>query len=162
MIRNLIILDHAGNNLLSANFGECHSLGTSSEHIGGFVSAIYSFSQTIIGQEIRNIRFAHLDFLILSKSDIIFMISADDGGSHDNRRKLERISSLFIERYKDEVSQLKNTTNSPDFREFIDYLHELDITQQNCGNRPACQDCPDHRVLPLDEISKTLQKGTVS
>ncbi len=161
MIRNLIILDSAGNDLVSANFGECHSLGTSSELIGGFVSAIYSFSQTIIGQEIRNIRFEHLDFLVLSKQDIIFMISADDGSARDNRRKLERISSLFIERYEDDLATFKRTNTAQDFHDFIDYLHELDITQKNCGGRPTCEDCPDHRVLPLEEISKTIQKGSV-
>ena len=161
MIRNLIILDSAGNDILSANFGECHSLGTGSELIGNFVSAIYSFSQTIIGQEIRNIRFEHLDFLILSKHDIIFMISADDGASSDNRRKLDRISSLFIERYEEDLDRFKRTNIPQYYPTFIDYLHELDITQRNCGGRPTCEDCPNHRVLPLEEISKTMQKEAI-
>ena len=162
MIRNLIILDSSGNDLLSANFGECHSLGTKHDLIGSFVNAIYSFSQTIIGQEIRNIRFEHLDFLIMSKEDIIFMISADDGIPQENRRKLNRISTLFLERYKEQVAHLDDTRISPDFTEFVDYLHELDITQRNCGGRPTCADCPDRRVLPLEEMSKSIQKEMTS
>ncbi len=85
------------------------------------------------------------------------MISADDGSSRENRNKLNRISSLFLERYEDEVARFKATNVSQDFHGFVDYLHELDITQPNCGGRPTCADCPDHRVLPLEEISKTLK-----
>lgn len=158
MIRNLIILNSAGNTLLSTNFGECHSLGTNSELIGGFVSAICSFSQAVIGQDIRNIRFENLDFMVLSKEDVIFMISVDDGTALDNRRKLDRISSLFIERYENELFSLKASCDIPYFREFVDYLYELDIAQHNCGSRPSCENCPNHRILPLEEITQTIRK----
>lgn len=156
MIRNLVILDSEGNDLVNANFGECHSLGTDSELIGSFVSAVYSFSQSIIGQTIKSIKFANLNFMILSRDNVVYMISVDDSEVTANRNKLERISELFAESYDHEFVHRKSHL-AHDFDGFIDMLHDLDITQKNCGGRPSCDGCPDHSVLPLDRIAETLQ-----
>ena len=40
MIRNLLILDKKGNNLLEVNFGECHSLAANPSIVSSFISAI--------------------------------------------------------------------------------------------------------------------------
>ena len=158
MIRNLIVLDKAGRDLLAMNFGECHSLGGSPALISSFISAIYSFSQSAVGQGIKNIKFENLYFKLLNKNEIIFLISADDNDVRSNRIKLERISEMFFERYSNEVKEFEVNSISPDFTEFTDLLLELKITQKNCGGRPECQGCPNHRVLPLEEISKVFKK----
>ncbi|MHA1909089.1 MAG: hypothetical protein ACW98Y_17460, partial [Candidatus Thorarchaeota archaeon] len=97
MIRNLIILDSAGRDLLAINFGECHSLGGSPALISSFVSAIYSFSQTALGQGIKNIKFENLYFMLLNINEIIFLISADDEDLQSNRVKLQRIAEMFFD-----------------------------------------------------------------
>jgi hypothetical protein len=156
MIRNLVILDDQGNDIVNANFGECHSLGTDPNLIGSFVSAVYSFSQSIIGQEIKNIKFDNLNFMILSKDSLVYMISVDDSEVIANRNKLKRISELFVERYGREFVH-RESHPKHDFDRFVDVLHDLDITQKNCGGRPSCDDCPDHSTLPLDKIAQTIQ-----
>lgn len=158
MIRNLLILDKKGNNLLEVNFGECHSLAASASMVSSFISAIYTFGQAMTGQGIKNIRFEHLFFLLYSQNDFIFLISVDDDLESENRAKLERISSLFLEKYGQELKEFEETSITPDFTEFIDLLLDLNIAQKNCGELPDCEDCPKHRVLPLDEISKVFSE----
>lgn len=158
MIRNLIILDNAGRNLLDVNFGECHSLGSSPLLISSFISAIYSFGQSAVGEGIKNIKFENLVFLLKAKQDIIFLISADDDEIENNRLKLDRISGMFLEKYAREIQDFEKTSITPDFTEFTNLLRDLNITQKNCGGRPECEGCPNHRVLPLDEISKAFRK----
>lgn len=157
MIRNLIILDDAGSNLLDVNFGQCHSLGGSPLLISSFISAIYSFGKYAIGEGIKNIKFENLVFLLLAKDGIIFLISADDEEIDNNRLKLERISQMFLENYRQELIDFEKTRVTPDFSEFTTLLLNLNITQKNCGGRPECEGCPNHRVLPLDEISKAFK-----
>jgi hypothetical protein len=158
MIRNLIILDAAGRNLLAVNFGECHSLGDNPSLISSFVSAIYSFSQATIGQGIREIKFDELQFIMTSKQDLIFLISADDDELTRNRVKLLRISELFFERHKEDLETFEKTGNAPDFSDFTRLLFKLRITLKNCGGHPECEGCPNHRVLPLDKIAEVFKE----
>ena len=156
MIRNLIIIDKKGTNLLEVNFGECHSLAANPLVISSFISAIYAFGQSLNGRGIKNIRFEHLYFMLYTKKEFIFLISVDDDLESENRAKLERISSLFLEKYSQELREFEETNTPSDFTEFINILLDLDIAQKNCGEHPDCEDCPNHRVLPLDEISKVF------
>ena len=156
MIRNLIIIDKKGTNLLEVNFGECHSLAADPLMISSFISAIYAFGQSLNSRGIKNIRFEHLYFMLYTQNEFIFLISVDDDLESENRAKLERISSLFLERYSEQLRELEEASTTPDFTEFIDLLLDLDIAQKNCGEHPDCEDCPNHRVLPLDEISKAF------
>ncbi|MHA2425247.1 MAG: hypothetical protein ACXAEF_10685 [Candidatus Thorarchaeota archaeon] len=159
MIRNLIILDSAGRDLLAVNFGECHSMGGSPALISSFVSAIYSFSQSAIGQGIKNIKFENLYFMILNINEIIFLISADDEDVQTNRVKLQRIAEMFFDRYKKEMRDFEANSIAPDFTEFTKHLLDLRITQENCGGRSECEGCPNHRVLPLEEISDAFRRN---
>ena len=158
MIRNLIILDNAGRNLLAVNFGECHSLGGSSLLVSSFISAIYSFGQSALGEGVKNIKFENLIFLLMAKDDLIFLISADDDETENNRLKLDRISAMFLEKHAQEIQDFEKTSLTPDFTEFTNLLLDLKITQKNCGGKPECEGCPNHRVLPLDEIVKVFRK----
>lgn len=158
MIRNLIVLDSGGRNLLALNFGECHSLNASPELVSSFISAIYAFSQTVIGKKIKEITFEDLHFMILSKADLIFLISADDDNMTRNRVKLLRIAELFLERYGEEQENFEETGKTPNFKEFELLLFRLKIAMKNCGGRPECEGCPNHRVLPLGKIAKAFQE----
>jgi len=65
---------------------------------------------------------------------------------------------MFTEKYAREIQDFEDTSVTPDFTEFTNLLLDLKITQRNCGGRPECKGCPNHRVLPLDEISKAFRK----
>ncbi len=158
MIRNLMVLDRKGSNLLEVNFGECHSLSADPSVVAGFVGAIFMFGQSLNTKEIRNIRFEHLYFMFYPLKEFIFLISVDDDLESENRAKLERISDLFIEKYAHDLQNILDTNTAPDFTEFIDLLLDLDIAQNNCGEHPDCEECPNHRVLPLDEIAKVFRE----
>jgi hypothetical protein len=60
MIRNLVILDKNGRDLLSSNFGECHSFGDNDDMISGFISAIYTFSKMLSADTVSEIEMTGL------------------------------------------------------------------------------------------------------
>jgi hypothetical protein len=157
MIRNLMVLDKEGGSLLEMNFGECHSLSAEPSVISNFVSAMFMFGQSLNNQEIKNIRFEHLYFMFYPLKEYIFLISVDDDFEAENRVKLERISELFMGQYTQGNPPPMNTSTPPDYTEFIDLLIDLNIAQNNCGAHPDCEDCPNHRVLPLDEIAEVFK-----
>jgi hypothetical protein len=64
---------------------------------------------------------------------------------------------MFFDKYKHEMKNFEANSIAPDFTEFTDHLLDLKITQTNCGGRPECEGCPNHRVLPLEEISKVFK-----
>ena len=160
MIRNLIVLDHEGSNLLEVNFGECHSLMAGETAISNFITALHMFGKSMIGHSIRNIRFEHLYFMLLNEEDFLFLISIDDDLIAENRFKLERISELFLEKYSQELRDIKESDNGHDFTEFIDLLIDMNIAQRNCGGNPTCDDCPEHRVLPIERMTDVIRESS--
>ena len=75
MIRNLIIVDEEGRAILSANFGECHSLGEDNELVSGFISAVYSFSKMFEAESVDEIQLGALSFILMSKGNLVFALS---------------------------------------------------------------------------------------
>ena len=78
MIRNLIIIDENSRTLLSANFGECHSLGEDNDMVSGFISAVHSFAKIVDAESVDEIQLGTLTFILMSKGNLVFALSADE------------------------------------------------------------------------------------
>ena len=95
--------------------------------------------------------------MLLNINEIIFLISVDDEDVQTNRVKLQKIAEMFFNRYKQGMKDFEANSIAPNFTEIIKHLLDLNITQKNCGGRPECEGCPNHRILPLEVISKAFR-----
>ena len=73
-------------------------------HIGGFISALLSFSNTIIGEEtgakLKEINFGNQQFYVISKSNVIFAFLVENMNSQ-LQRYMYLIADEFLYKYKD-------------------------------------------------------------
>lgn len=99
MIRNLLILDKNGRALLCSNFGECHSMCENTQEISGFINALSSFGSYLSTETLNEIELSGLRFLLVSRADLIFALSADDDDSDEHRAVLSKIVDLFADIY---------------------------------------------------------------
>ena len=93
MIRNLIIIDKHGRAILSANYGECHSIGDDDELISGFISAVYGFSKVLEAKTVDQIQLGTLTFILMARGNLVFALSADDDKTPDHKTTLVKIST---------------------------------------------------------------------
>ncbi|TFG31701.1 hypothetical protein EU528_05425 [Candidatus Thorarchaeota archaeon] len=157
MIRNLIIIDANGRGLLSANFGECHSFGEDNELVSGFISAVYSFSKMVDAETVDEIQLGNLTFLLISKGNLVFALSADDENSIEHKATLVRIIDLFEDLYDYYTVCVEPDIDIAIFKEFPKFLVDQDILQPNCGNYTECKGCPNStRSLPVQEMTRQL------
>lgn len=157
MIRNLIIIDANGRALLSANFGECHSFGKDDEMVSGFISAVYSFSKMVDAETVDEIQLGTLTFLLISKGNLVFALSADDENPVEHKATLVRIIDLFEDLYDYYTVCVEPDIDITIFKEFPKFLVDQDILQPNCGNYTECEECPNSpRSLPVEEMTKQL------
>jgi len=153
MIRDLLVLTKSGMSLVSAYFGECHSLGPDVMLTSGFVSAVLSFGQELTGQEVKRISFGDLHLLFQARDQLLMLIAVDDDDFESNQVKLQRIADLFFENYGDLLEDGHFMGNLTPFEGFRDLLIELNIAQKNCGGRPECKGCPNSKKsFPLSRI----------
>ena len=157
MIRNIFVIDSAtGNSLVAANFGECHSLGNDSGMVSGFISALYSFSKSLNGETINEVRLGELHFLIQNHRDLLFVIASDNDNIEENRLKLDKIARIFYELYGTQPRVLSDHGMIP-LSDFGTYLVDNGSTERNCGNNPLCDDCENReKMLPLKEMTKQI------
>ena len=157
MIRNIFVIDSTtGNSLVTANFGECHSLGNDSGMVSGFISALYSFSKSLNGETINEVRLGELHFLIQNHRDLLFVIASDNDNIEENRLKLDKIARIFYELYGTQPRVLSDHGMIP-LSDFGTYLVDNGITEHNCGNNPLCDDCENReKMLPLKEMTKQI------
>lgn len=159
MIRNLVILDKNGHSLLSANFGDCHSLGDDDVMISGFVGAIFTFSKMLSPDSVNEIGLGALSFMLLSQGDLIFALSSDDKTDQTNRTTLRQIADLFVDRYGSVVPDRNEEINPMAFRSFPQYLVKMGVLKPNCGKYDECVNCENRRKsLPLEELTKQIEK----
>ena len=157
MIRNLFVIDGEGNSLVVVNFGECHSLGENDKVVSGFISAIQSFSKMVSGEGANEIRLGNLFFIMSNHDDLLFALASDTNKDDENKRKLKRIMSLFIERYADYLQNRSTSMDYTIFDEFGSLLVTSGIAERNCGENPDCEECENrHKTLPLDELTEQL------
>ncbi len=159
MIRDIVILNKSGISLFSQNFGECHSFGEDPHLFAGFISAIYSFSESINSGGISKIDLSGDKRILFQKNDkriyTIICDSTDDIQAMEV--KAEKISEIFENEYKEELERFEGDISY--FEGFGNLLLDLKITQKNCGGRPECDGCPNStKSLPLDNITNKLKE----
>ena len=155
MIRNLIIIDKDGRALLSTNFGECHSLGEDNGLVSGFISAIYSFSKMFEAESVDEIKLGKLSFILKSKGNLVFALSADDEDITPHKATLVSIIDLFEELYDYYSMSVESEINIAIFQEFPKFLVDQDILKPNCGKYTECEGCPNsEETLPLRELTE--------
>ena len=154
MIRNLIIIDEDGRALLSANFGECHSLGQDNEMVSGFISAVYSFSKMFEAENVDSIQLGALSFVLMSKGNLVFALSADDEDTTTHKTTLVAIINLFEELYDYYSMNVESDIDTAVFQEFPKFLVDQDILKPNCGKYTECEGCPNsEKTLSLQELT---------
>ena len=157
MIRNLIIIDSTGRALLSANFGECHSFGEDDEMVSGFISAVYRFAKMLEAKTLDQIQLGNLTFLLMSKGNLVFALSADDENIPAHKTTLVQIIDLFEDLYDYYTVCVEPDIDVALFNEFPKFLVDQDILKPNCGNYTECEDCPNsEKTLPLQELTDKL------
>jgi hypothetical protein len=157
MIRNLIIIDKNGRALLSANFGECHSFGVDDEMVSGFISAVYSFASMLEAKTLDQIQLGSLTFILSTKGNLVFALSADDEYIPEHKLTLVKIIELFEDLYDYYTVCVEPDVDLTIFKEFPKFLVDQDILQSNCGNYTECNECPNStKSLPLEELTKQL------
>ena len=155
MIRNLIIIDKDGRALLSTNFGECHSFGEDNEMVTGFISAVYSFSKMFEAESVDEIQLGTLTFILMTKDDLIFALSADDEDISAHKATLVSIIDLFEELYDYYSISVESDIDMAIFQEFPRFLVDQGILKPNCGKYTECEGCPNsEKTLPLRELTE--------
>jgi hypothetical protein len=162
MIRNLIIINKDGRPLLSANFGECHSFGEDDEMISGFISALYSFSKLLEATSLDQIELGSLTFILITKGNLVFALSADDENIPEHKSTLLRIIDLFEDLYDYYTVCVEPDIDVAIFHEFPKFLVDQGILQPNCGNYTKCEECPNStRSLPVEEMTNQLDSRRI-
>ncbi len=157
MIRNLIILDKNGRTLLCSNFGECHSMCDKAEEISGFINALSSFGKYLATDTLNEIQLSGLRFMLMSRADLIFAISADDDNAEEHTAILTKIVGLFADIYDTFSFGIEDEIDTVVYRDFPKYLVDQEILQLNCGKFIECEGCPNRDdSLPLREMTTEL------
>ena len=160
MIRNLVIIDKDGRAILSANFGECHSFGEDDEMVSGFISALYGFSKVLEAATLDQIQLGSLTFMLISKGNLVFALSADDENIPAHQATLLQIINLFEDLYDYYTVCVEPDIDIAIFREFPKFLVDQDILKPNCGIYTECTDCPNNeKILPLRELTEKFDSN---
>jgi len=160
MIRNLIIIDENGRALLTANYGECHSLGEDNDMISGFISAVYGFAKVVDSTSVDEIQLGNLTFILQSKGNLVFALSMDDRNLTEHRKTLAKIIDLFEDLYDYYSLRIESNIDRSIFAEFPRFLVDQEILQPNCGNYTECVECPNRiKSLPLEDMTKQIQSN---
>jgi len=160
MIRNLIIIEENGRALLTANYGDCHSLGEDNDMISGFISAVYGFANVVNSTSVDEIQLGDLTFILQSKGNLVFALSMDDGNLTQHRITLAKIVDLFEDLYDYYSLCVDSNVDKSIFAEFPKFLVDQEILQPNCGKYTECAECPNRvKSLPLEDMTKQLKSA---
>lgn len=119
----IFIIGSTGSPLISKINKKRSNIADHEVHIGGFISAILSFSNTIIGQEtgakLKEINFGNQQFYVISKSNVIFAFLVENMNSL-LQRYMYLIADEFLYEYKDYLKNFNgDITPFADFEEII-------------------------------------------
>ncbi len=100
----IFIIGNAGSPFVSRINKERSGIADHEVHISGFISALLSFSNTIIGEEtgakLKEINFGNQQFHVISKSNVIFAFLVENMNSLI-QRYMYLLADEFIEDFKD-------------------------------------------------------------
>ena len=160
MIRNIFII-RDGIGLVKLNFGQCHSLGTNEDLIVGFISGLEIFSDKVMGSQMKNIKVQEyiIHFYKDPSDNLLYVFISEHKDKIDEIRfKMQKISSLFSERYKEVLLNFDGEVSR--FNDFGDLLIEMNLAQKNCGGRPECDGCPNSgKSLKFLRLFQKEKKG---
>ena len=104
----MFIIGSAGSPFISKINKNRTDIAEHEVHVGGFISALLSFSNTIIGEEtgakLKEINFGNQQFYVISKSTVIFAFLVDNMNSL-LQRYMYLISDEFLYQYKDYLQE---------------------------------------------------------
>lgn len=102
----IFIIGAAGSPFISKINKKRSNIADHEVHIGGFISALLSFSNTIIGEEtgakLKEINFGNQQFYVISKSSVIFAFLVEDMNSR-LQRYMYLIADEFLYQFKDYI-----------------------------------------------------------
>lgn len=102
----IFIIGAAGSPYISKINKDRSEIADHEVHIGGFISALLSFSNTIIGEEtgakLKEINFGNQQFYVISKSDVIFAFLVENMTSLV-QRYMYLLADEFLYQYKDHL-----------------------------------------------------------
>jgi len=102
----IFVIGAAGSPFISKINKSRSNIADHEVHIGGFISALLSFSNTIIGEEtgakLKEINFGNQQFYVISKSSVIFAFLVENMNSQ-LQRYMYLIADEFLYQYKDYV-----------------------------------------------------------
>ena len=102
----VFVIGSAGSPFISKINKSRSNIADHEVHIGGFISALLSFSNTIIGEEtgakLKEINFGNQQFYVISKSNVIFAYLVENMNSL-LRRYMYLIADEFLFQYKDYI-----------------------------------------------------------
>lgn len=102
----MFVIGSAGSPFISKINKNRTNIADHEVHIGGFISALLSFSNTIIGEEtgakLKEINFGNQQFYVISKSNVIFAFLVESMNSL-LQRYMYLIADEFLYQYKDYI-----------------------------------------------------------
>jgi len=102
----LFVIGSAGSPFISKINKARSNIADHEVHIGGFISALLSFSNTIIGEEtgakLKEINFGNQQFYVISKSNVIFAFLVESMNSL-LQRYMYLIADEFLYEYKEYI-----------------------------------------------------------
>ncbi|MFX0137498.1 MAG: hypothetical protein ACFFDN_27920 [Candidatus Hodarchaeota archaeon] len=104
----IFIIGSTGSPFISKINKNRTSIAEHEVHVGGFISALLSFSNTIIGEEtgakLKEINFGNQQFYVISKSGVIFAFLVENMNSL-LQRYMYLIADEFLYQYKDYLKE---------------------------------------------------------
>jgi len=127
------------------------------EDISGFINALSSFGKYLSTDMLNEIELSGLRFMLMSRADLIFVISADDDNVEGHSVTLKKIIGLFADIYDTFSFGIEDEIDVIVYQDFPKYLVDQEILQLNCGKYVECEGCPNKdNSLPLREMTTEL------
>jgi hypothetical protein len=123
------------------------------EELSGFFNALSSFGNYLSNDILDEVELSGLRFLLMSRADLIFAMSADDDDTDWHKTVLAQIIELFGDLYDTYSFGIEDEIETEIYQEFPKFLVDQEILQLNCGKYVECEGCPNReKSLPLREM----------
>ncbi|MBN1802667.1 MAG: hypothetical protein JW891_14240 [Candidatus Lokiarchaeota archaeon] len=124
LINELWIIDTNGMCFFHKSTSEAKSLKGESVLLGGFFSAIITFSHELSGRDIKRLETQKAKILFFKEGNLIFIVGADVHHSEKKiRQRIKIIKNLFINKYRDELISFDGDISK--FKKFEDDLENV-------------------------------------